>query len=498
MSSIQSFRSARWVRTANLVLQALLMLTLFAGLNYLALRHSWRYDLIANRRYALSPETLSYLHQLTRPVRIIVTFDENSDDENLARSAHDVRNLLREYVYATQANDAGRISVEYLDVYKSRREAEQLGITTVGDILVICGDKPRVIHFSDLYEIKNRRQRTAFLGEQAFTAAILDVSRSEREKIYFLSGHGEQRPDDVDPQRGLSLLGDELRRRNFDVEILDLNVAKKVPDDAALLIDAGPHSPFTAFEQELLRQFLATRAGRLILLLDPGRPFGLESLLSDWGVVADDDLVCDTGAQNITDDGDLMLWFYSSHPVTQTLLNNKMYLRIGPARSVRPDPERPPEDGLTVTVLAAASPTAWGERSYRLPGLPAYDAGVDVKGTPQINKGTLGIIVSSERVSARSATGALLPFSVRGGRLIVSGTAELVTNNRITVGGNQNFILNAVNWTADRDTQLNVPARPIERYQLSLSELQLAKLRLGLLFLPPAAAFLIAVLVFWT
>ncbi|HTQ32045.1 MAG TPA: GldG family protein, partial [Opitutaceae bacterium] len=375
MSSVESFRSARWIRTVNLVLQALLMLTLFGGLNYLARHHAWRFDLIANRRYALSPETLSYLRQLTRPVRIVVTFDENSDDGELARSAHDVRSLLREYVYASEANETGKISVDYLDVYKSRREAEQLGVTAAGDILVSCDEKHHVLHFSDLYEIKDRNRRSAFLGEQAFTAAILDVSHAEREKIYFLSGHGEQRPDDVDPVRGLSLLGDELRRRNFDVEIIDLSVAKKIPDDAALLIDAGPQAPFTGFEQELLRQFLATRAGRLILMIDPARPFGLDSLLADWGVVADDDLVCDTGAQNVTDDGDLMLRIFSSHPVTQTLLNNKIYLRIGPARSVRADPDRPPEDGLTVTVLAAASETSWGERSYRLPGLPVYDPG---------------------------------------------------------------------------------------------------------------------------
>jgi hypothetical protein len=75
MPSAESFRTARWIRTANLLLQALLVLTLFGGLNQLARRYAWRYDLVANRRYALSPETLSYLHQLTQPVRIIVTVD---------------------------------------------------------------------------------------------------------------------------------------------------------------------------------------------------------------------------------------------------------------------------------------------------------------------------------------------------------------------------------------------------------------------------------------
>ena len=81
MPSAESFRTARWVRTANLLLQALLVSTLFiGGLSYLARLHAWRPDLIANRRYALSPETQSYLRQLTQPVRIVVTFDEHAVD----------------------------------------------------------------------------------------------------------------------------------------------------------------------------------------------------------------------------------------------------------------------------------------------------------------------------------------------------------------------------------------------------------------------------------
>ncbi len=45
MPPFDSFRAARWVRTLNLVLQAVLFLTLFAGLNYLARNHAWRFDL---------------------------------------------------------------------------------------------------------------------------------------------------------------------------------------------------------------------------------------------------------------------------------------------------------------------------------------------------------------------------------------------------------------------------------------------------------------------
>ena len=71
-------------------------------------------------------------------------------------------------------------------------------------------------------------------------------------------------------------------------------------------------------------------------------------------------------------------------------------------------------------------------------------------------------------------------------------------NNRIVNAGNLNIFLNAVNWTVDRDTQLNVPARPIERFQLALSADVFLKLRYALLFVLPGIAALLGLAVYWT
>ena len=64
MNIADSFRAARWIRFINLLLQALLFLALFANLNYLALNHAWRFDVTANRRHSLSPETRAYLERV--------------------------------------------------------------------------------------------------------------------------------------------------------------------------------------------------------------------------------------------------------------------------------------------------------------------------------------------------------------------------------------------------------------------------------------------------
>jgi hypothetical protein len=102
-------------------------------------------------------------------------------------------------------------------------------------------------------------------------------------------------------------------------------------------------------------------------------------------------------------------------------------------------------------------------------------------------------MVASERVSPGS-----LPLSVPGGRLIVIGSGDIFSNRRLADNGCQALSLNAINWTVDRDTQLHFPPRPIERFQLSLSQEQLARLRLGLLFALPGAVGLLGILVYWT
>ena len=237
-------------------------------------------------------------------------------------------------------------------------------------------------------------------------------------------------------------------------------------------------------------------AGRLLLFLAPGFPHGLEDLLLDWGVLVDDDLVYDTGPANVSDAGDLVILACDkTHPVTQTLISYNFKLLLGRTRTVRPDPGRATGNGLNTVTLAATSPTAWGEVSYRdLSQLPQFNRGIDIAPLPGMDpKDRLGVVVASERLAVRDN----LPFSVRGGRLVVFGTGDLPVNNRIVNAGNLNLFLNAVNWTVDRDTQLNIPARPIERFQLALSADAFLKLRYALLFVLPGIAGLLGLAVYW-
>lgn len=487
MASYDSFRAARWIRFINLVLQAVLFLSLFAGLNYIALNHAWRFDLTENRRYSLSAETRAYLADLERNVRIYVTITADGTDEELDQARRDLTALLREYTYHTRNSTKGRIEVRTLDIYQSRREAEALGLDQPNQVVLVTDRHRRVLPIGEFYTTRDL-QREGFRGEATLTSALLDVTSTEKKKIYFLSGHGEMRPDDVDRRRGLSGLRDELRQRNYEVAALDLSIARKIPDDAALIVIASPQGPLKPFEEDLLRKYLTQRAGRLILMVDPGVAHGLENLTFDWGVIVYDNVIMDLDPRSLTETNDLRLWRFSPDPesgITDNLINNGMSLITGPARVVNEDIGRSLDDGLRVKKLIATSPEAWGETSYRLRNF-TYTPGQDLRGE-------LGVMVISERLKPDN-----LPLSVKGGRLAVLGTADLVTNDRIITVGNLNLFLATVNWAVEREVKLNIPVRPIERFQLALSAEELVRLRLGLLLGVPGLVAFIGLVVYWT
>lgn len=487
-----SFQANRRLRTINLVLQAILFLTLFAGVNFLALRYSWRFDLTRNRFFSLSAETRSYLEQLAEPVHIVVAFDPQPDNDEDAQARRDVSSLVREYTHALGRDGRPVVSSEELDVFQQTRRAASLGITGQNVVVFVCGERRRYVSRGDLYVIENGEKK-AFIGERAFTAAILDVTAATKQKLYFLTGHGEMEPGSVAAESGLSQLRDELRARNFDLDLLDLAKTRLIPDDAALLLAVGPRTPYLPEEQDKLREFLANKSGRLLLALPPGNNpnRGLDQLLQDWGIRGEDVLLIEPSEQDRSEGGDIIFRRFATHPITKIFVDNQITIMSGWCRVVRPEPNRPQDPTLKITSLVGATPAAWGERTFHHGETSAtYDAGIDLKGTT--NAPSLPVAVVSERVTAAN-----LPFSVRGGRLIAFGMADLFANNRLD-GGNLVLVRNAINWATERDTQLNIPPRPIAKFQLTLSQTELGKLRLGLLLIVPGIVALIGLFVYWT
>jgi len=479
---MESFQANRLVRTVNLLLQSLLILLLFFGLNYLGMKYFERDDLTQGRIYSLSAETTSYLNMLKEPVKVVVTLIDEEGDANMERMYREVRSVLREFAYATRDNASASIDVEFLNVYQQRRRAELLGVEEPNAILFMAGERRKAVFPNDLYKTEDRKP-SSFQGEKAFMAAILDVSSNQRPILYFLTGHGEMRLTDVSPLRGMSQLEMALRVRNYEMRELELATARQVPEDAAMVFLISPQAALLPVEQQALRQYLSAGAGRVLAIVDPAKSHGLDDLFFEWGILTDDVLVIEADPNYRIEGGDLLVRRLAEHPSTQVLVDNQIPLLSGPARSVRADPGRPLDESLTVTELMATSDASWGERSYFDRETISFDPNLDLRGPIKLGA------VAERRVDSR------LGISLPGGRLIVLGTSDLLSNNRIGAFGNLTLVLNTLTWALDRDDLLNIPTRDTEKLQLMISQQQLTYTRLGIQFIPPLIVALLGAIV---
>lgn len=134
--------------------------------------------------------------------------------------------------------------------------------------------------------------------EYAITSSILKLTVDELPTIGFLIGHGEP------GTAGFQTMTDELKNL-YSVRDIDLGNGQKVPVDVDTLIIANPTGTFTQRHKYVIDQFVM-RGGKLVVMMSgvaPDQMSGqmqmsvnpLESLLTDFGVKINSDLVIDTG-----------------------------------------------------------------------------------------------------------------------------------------------------------------------------------------------------------
>jgi ABC-type uncharacterized transport system involved in gliding motility auxiliary subunit len=481
INRFNEFRVARRFRVANRTVQILLGLCLIASLNFLAAKYFSRIDLTESGTYTLAPESKAYIRELTEPVQIIVTIPNDPEVEEQKQIHQHLQKLFREYEAAGMKDGKPYITIEFVDIYRQRKRAQELAnkynLTQENLILVVMGDRTREIRQADLYEVENN-QIAGFRGEKVITSAIIDVSATDDDKIYFLVGHGEMRLDDVDPLRGLSQLESFLRERNYALATLDLAVDPDVPEDADLIVVPSPQASLLPEEVEKLRRYMSERNGRMIVLIDPGRRHGMEELFYDWGVLADDMAVVDNGPDYRAQGGDLIIRRFAEHPITKLLVDYQITALFGQPRPMRTDPGSLKDPRLKVTQIIGTSDQSWGERDYRTQSPMQFDAGRDLKGP-----------ITIATVSTRSA-GTELGITIPGGRFVAFGNSDFITNNRLRAFGNRTLFFNSMNWALDRNSLLNIATRPLESYQVVMSERDLNRILIYYAILPGATALL--------
>jgi hypothetical protein len=522
------FKTARRWNALNRFFQVVLSITLVVGLNVLASQSGVRLrrSLPFAKATALSLETAKQLESAARraPANAapnapwVVIYDTlgatetEKDDTSAAMLAASTRTLLDDFQFAAATGKHnGWLAIERTDnLHRANIFADLQkrlpDISSRTAIVVECKALGRfkIINLEDL-RARTRGGATGawnaglFRGEDALMSAILRVTDERPRILYHTIGHREMSPDDTGAH-GLSNLELRLRSRNIEMRPLDLTKFNAVPADADLVLLAAPQSEFTKSETEklLLHMRRSSARPRLIVFMDVGFTPRLEELLDDWGILSDDVRIWDptaadsrgvTIAKRLLPDHDLTRAIATRGHSGTGASGSLAYLQARPARR---DPLAPPDETLRVTELFTTSANtektilAWGERHYRQPPF-RYEP----------LRGDIEAPVALGAVAERRIGRDLGLKATADGRILVLGSADFASNALLAAGDNEFFLLNAVNWLLDREEMLNIPPRPLAKFQLRATDADLERVTWRFALLPIAAFLLGFLITFW-
>jgi len=461
-------RQARFGTLA--VVSSLVVLAILSVVNYISLYQNKRWDLTANKQFSLSDQSRNVLQKLDSPLQVTVFAQEPEFPRYQDR--------MKEYEYVSK-----KVATEYVDPDKKPTVAKQNNIQQYGTILL---------------NYKGRSERVTSDAEQDITNGIIKVVSGQQRKVYFSQGHGEK--DSGSSEReGYSTVAQALGRENYTVDKLVLAQQGAVPDDASVLIVAGPKNDFFAPEVDALKKYL-DKGGKLLLELDPpdradSPPLtNLVALAHDWGVDAGNNVVVDVSGMGrlIGTDASVPIAAppYPSHPITQRF----NFITAFPlAREASPITGG--VNGHTAQPVVESSARSWAETDIKTlltSGQVSLDESKGDKKGPIV----LGAAVSAPLANAAPAKpGDDAPKPET--RVVVFGDSDFAENGVLGVQGNRDLFMNAVGWLSQQENLISIRPKEADDRRVTLTATQQNTITVMSLLLIPGLVFASGVYNWW-
>jgi ABC-type uncharacterized transport system involved in gliding motility auxiliary subunit len=422
--------SARSVRYGlNSAVAVLLVIGVISVVEALSYRHNARVDLTENRRHSLSSQSIEVLKGLKAPVKATSFYRSNQPGKRLAED------LFKQY--ARYAGD--KFTWKSLDPDQEPTLSKAFGIETYGTTILESGGRTEKILDAD--------------QEEKLANGLIKVTRQGKLAVYFVQGHGEPEPASSDAN-GLGSAKTGLEAVNYEVKPLTLARTGKVPDDAAVVVIAGPRGDFFPPEIGALEAY-AGRGGKLLIMLDPvvrpGQqdPELLKQLIAQYGIEVSNNVVIEQNPlkQMATGAADLLIVdTFEPHPITRDL---RIIVLFPSARTVA-TAAKPPA-GVSAQRLAVTSRDSFAETD-----LAALRRG-EIRPDAADPKGPLPVAVVSTKDKAR---------------IVVYGTSLAASNQYFGQPGNRDFFLNTVSWLAEQEDQISIRPRDTKMTPVFLTSQQ--------------------------
>lgn len=409
----------------------LVVIAVIVVVNVLADRYNKSYDATANKRYSLSEQTAKIVKGLKQDATITYF--------NQSTRFREGKDLLEEYKTLSP-----KVKVEYVDPDKDPQRARQSGIRNFGTAIVQVGDK---------------KEEAKSMTEEGITGAFIRDLKSNTRTVCFVTGSGEHQIDDSD-REGFSQFKQLLAKDDYETKAVDLLQKPEVPNDCTTLVVAGPTRNYVQPEVDAIKAYVEN-GGRAFFMLDPPLKMGrsdiadndaLTSLLQNWGVTVDKDLILDLSpVGQIFGLGPqvALVSNYSSQPIVSEIKRTATGFPL--ARSI----EIKNGDKTSVEKLFDSSTSSLATTNLSSNRISVQD--------PNNKKGPLTMAAAGTYNTGK-------PNSQ--GRFVVVGSSGWAANRFLDFNGNSDLALNSVNWLSSDEDLISIRPKPPENRRVSMTQHQ--------------------------
>ena len=295
-----------------------------------------------------------------------------------------------------------------------------------------------------------RARKVPAITERHIIQTVLDFSMRANTNLCFVRGHGEPSLDGHGA-KGLSALRGNLEREGFPTSELLLAAQAGVPGACEIVVVTAPERELLPVERDSLKSFL-TEGGRLLVFSEPGRPLEPKQLLEEIGVSALDGVVVDEDASLFGSESEgtepIINRFTDYHPVVQGLTE-----RTGVVLS-----------GARPLILRGAGPRGflYSDRTSRI------EMDADHEGDPADEKALPGWMQQGRGPFPLGASVQWQTASGKEARVVVFGDIDFATNRLLGALYNEDLVMNAVYYLADREDMILLRPKVEDIYQAPL------------------------------
>ena len=483
--------AAFFSRTGRYGVNTVVMTAAFIGLvvlaNYVAFENHFRADTTATNQFSLANRTKDLLDDLDRPINVIAYYPDEIPDIDMLTRRGKVDTMLSEF-----DKRSGNFSYQFIDPQKEADLARSQGITSYETLSVAAVG-------TDLIDLVQPTDAVYSRLEQDLYTALLVATETQQKKVYFLAGHGERDINRAE-EDGYQQIRDGLAVDNYAVETLAWSPSQEdvtVPDDAALLVIAGPTGELPPAHADALNFYMAGKqpdgaprreGARLIFLAEPDTHDTFRAFLAFWGVVVTDGYIRDVEGSQPNAPRTLRVGIYNPQAPPEIVAPRGQPLNVAfmpGAAALQPVIE---ESSARVPVPIAAT-----TQSARLIS--------DIERTDPIDDDPRGIYFPAMYLDIVAPVGVAAPTErppdnqIAG--MAVFGDSDFIANRNVQRGSSAALFLNSANYLMGDFSLVSIRDREFVYREWNLDANEFNFVRFSTWLLLPGLMGIMAVVVWW-